>query len=74
MSAGSPDDYAATTRTILVTPSSSSSFTFSIPIQNDNTIESIEFFQALLSTTNTDQVDIGTPSSSTITITDDDGK
>ena len=74
LTAQSPGDFDATTHNILVTPSSPSLLTFNIPIQNDNTIESTEIFQAILSTTNTDQVNIGNPSSGTITISDDDGK
>jgi hypothetical protein len=73
LTAQSPSDYGAIDRTILVTPTSSSPLTFTITIQNDATIESNELFQAVLSTTNTDQVNIGTSSSSSITILDDDG-
>ncbi|CAB4019475.1 partial, partial [Paramuricea clavata] len=72
LTAQSPSDYGTIAQTILVTPSSSTPLTFTITIQNDATIESNEFFQAVLSTTNTDQVNIGTPSSSSITILDDD--
>ena len=72
--AQSPDDFTATTHSILVTPTSSSTLTFPILITNDNTIESSETFQTILSTTNADQVNIGTSSSATITIADDDGK
>ncbi|XP_028399458.1 uncharacterized protein LOC114522881 [Dendronephthya gigantea] len=71
ITAGSPGDYTNIERTILVTPSSST-FTVSIPIQNDGIIESDETFRAILSTTNSAQVDIGTPSFSLITIKDDD--